>query len=256
MTAHAETDVPFHFGADAELFGLYHPVATPATKAVLLCPPLGQDLIRCHRLYRQLAQALAAAGLPVLRFDYYGSGDSAGRSADLHWTRCLDDIVSAATELRARSGCGRVLAFGARMGGSAAIASAASAGLAALVLWDPIVDGAAHVAQLDAMQDSLQHDTRRFLKPRTVAAIANQWLGFDVSGELRRQLLALHIEPSSVPTWVVDSNGWPTWKAFGASHATTIALHTRTPWDDPGRLELAIQSHELIRIANDLLQGA
>jgi len=35
-----------------------------------------------HRTYRHLADRLTARGLPTLRFDYDGTGDSAGESDD------------------------------------------------------------------------------------------------------------------------------------------------------------------------------
>ena len=61
MIARHDAERPFFFGADQGLFGIYHPPVVPATQAALLCPPLGQDHIRSHRLYRQLATVLAAA---------------------------------------------------------------------------------------------------------------------------------------------------------------------------------------------------
>ncbi len=106
---------PCQFGTSGDLFGLYHATSGSARSAVLMCPPLGQDMIRSHRVYRQLADALAQQGIAVLRFDYYGSGDSAGDSAELDWARCRADMVTAAGELRARSGCTRLIGFGARL---------------------------------------------------------------------------------------------------------------------------------------------
>jgi acetyl esterase/lipase len=241
MTAATESEIPFHFGAGGKLFGLYHPAAAQAKPAVLLCPPLGQELIRSHRVYRQLAQAIAATGIPVLRFDYYGSGDSAGDSIEVEWQQCIDDTVAAAGELRIRSGCEQVLAFGARLGGNIAIASAARARFAELVLWDPVFDGAAHVARLDVMQNALQHDTKRFLKSRPASAVANQWLGFSVSESLRKNVAEQRIEAPAIPTLLLDSL-----TASNTQGIKTIALPT-TPWDDPERLELAIISHELIQ---------
>lgn len=250
MTAAAETEQPFHFGAGGQLFGLYHPAATPAKQAVLLCPPLGQDQIRSHRLYRQLAQTLAAAGSPVLRFDYHGSGDSAGSSIEVDWDRCIADTVSAADELRARSGCDKVIAFGTRLGANIAVASAASARFAGLLLWDPVFDGAVHVARLDALQSALQHDTKRFLKSRPAAAVANQWLGFSISDALRRRVQQLRLEAPAIPTLLLDSADAP---AMQGIERVTL---TATPWDDPERLELAIISHELIRAVGNRLREA
>ncbi len=245
-----EAELPLYFGAGGELFGLYQSAGTPARKAVLLCPPLGQEQIRCHRLYRQLAHALAAEGIPVLRFDYYGCGDSAGASAQVDWQRCLADARDAADELRQRSKTDRVIAFGARLGGSIALTAAAAARFSELVVWDPVLDGNAYVARLDAMQNALRRDPQRFCKPRLASDAADQWLGFAISKSLRQQLVELRCEPTTVPTWVMDSLAPTTtreWQSLGIDASRVNVLQPPTPWDDLGRLELAILSHALIQ---------
>jgi alpha-beta hydrolase superfamily lysophospholipase len=249
-----------YFGADRELFGVYHPPASAATNSVLLCPPLGQDQIRSHRLYRQLANALVAEGIAVLRFDYYGSGDSAGDSMQVDCDRCIDDIVVAANQLRTLSAVDRIVAFGARLGGSLALAAADAARFAELVVWDPVLDGAAHVARLDAQQNALRLDAKRFTKPRSAADVAGQWLGFEFSAPLRRQLTELQVEPpAALQTHWLDSLPSASkhdQKRFAAAGVTITALQPPTPWDDPDRLELAILSHELVQWVSSHLREA
>lgn len=248
MITSPEAELPFYFGDDASLFGLFHATGGHARKAVLLCPPLGQDHIRCHRLYRQLANALAGEGIPALRFDYYGTGDSVGESADVDWERCIADIATATEELRRRSGAERVIAFGARLGGSLAIAAAQTARFAGLVMWDPVFDGGAHVSRLDAMQSALRQDRQRFMRPRSVADVAEQWLGFATSARLRRQISELQLGPSTVPTLVLDSiDGLPGDSWRGMANTTVKMLESPAPWDDLNRLEVAILSHPLIQ---------
>ena len=250
MNARAQAEAPFYFGPGQALFGLFHASGTSARKAVLLCPPLGQDQIRCHRLYRQLAQALVAEGIAVLRFDYYGTGDSAGDSADVDWNRCIADTAIAAHELRTRAGVDRVFAFGARLGGSLALASATQARFAGVVAWDPILEGRAYVAQLDAMQSALCADRQRFMVSRKPVDAAAQWLGFAISASLRQQIADLHIDRPPTPTLLIDSlssdaprhlNG------FEVDAAMIKSLQPLTPWDDPRRLETAVLSHPLIQ---------
>jgi alpha/beta superfamily hydrolase len=139
-----------YFGpAGQPMFGWWHPAAAPSTLAVLLCAPWGDEEIASHRGFRQLAMALADAGLPVLRFDHAGSGDSAGPTdgadpqADLLplW---LDGLNQAADALRARSGAPRVALLGLRLGALlAAHAAAARTDVAALVAWMPLAQGRA-----------------------------------------------------------------------------------------------------------------
>lgn len=243
-----ESELPFFFGDGGDLFGIYHPAAGPARRAVLLCAPLGQDYMRCHRLYRQLAGALAAEGLPVLRFDYYGCGDSAGASDDMDWQRCLADTATAARELRARSGATRLLAFGARLGGSIALAAAATARFSDVVVWDPVVDGAAYVATQDAQQEAMRLDTQRFIRPRSRDEARGQWLGFKISAALRAQLLGLDAAWGTSPSLLLDSlASSPDWRAFIGGAPNVESLQPATPWDDLARLEAAVISHPLVQ---------
>lgn len=253
-----DAELPFFFGPDGGLFGMYHAPDMPARRAVLMCAPLGQDLIRCHRIYRQLAQTLAAQGLAVLRFDYHGTGDSAGETATVDWDRCVADTVLAAAELRARAGVERVIAFGARLGGSIAMCAAERARFVEAIVWDPVTEGADYVAALDTMQAALREDAGRFTQPRSHADVAEQWLGFDTGDRLRRQLRSLTVGPATVPTLVLDSLGgagntaWDRWIAPPGKVADIVPL---TPWNDLRRLETAILSQPLIQAVSGHLKG-
>ncbi len=258
MITHSAAEVPFYFGPARELFGMLHASDGPALKAALLCPPLGQDQIRCHRLYRQLARVLAGEGIPVLRFDYYGTGDSAGGSDEVDLDRCIADTAVAADTLRERSGAATVVAFGARLGGSIAMSSVA-ARLGGCIAWDPVLEGSAYVAELDGLQAALAHDGQRFSKPRSAADVADQWQGFMVSTRLRRQISQLHLESSTMPTLLLHSRNDPAPKRWlEPTDATTSVrvLQPSTPWEDLHRLELAILSHPLVQAVKGHLQEA
>jgi len=144
--------VPLHFGPEARpRFGFYHPPAAPRARAasVLLCNPIGDDLIRAHRTFRHLAERLAAAGFPLLRFDFDGTGDSAGDERDPERVAAWRaDVGLAAAELRARSGIERLALVGLKLGGTfAALGAADLGGVDALVLWSAYDNGNAFVAE-------------------------------------------------------------------------------------------------------------
>jgi alpha/beta superfamily hydrolase len=257
MSVRTDAEIPFFFGANGGLFGMYHAPALPARRGLLMCPPLGQDLIRCHRLYRQLAQAVAGQGLAVLRFDYHGTGDSAGSTAEVDWERCIADTAAAGDELRRRAGVDRVVAFGARLGGSVALAAADRARFTEVIAWDPVLDGDDHVRALDALQAALREDTDRFNQPRSDADVAEQWLGFEIGDHLRRQLSALHLHASHVPTLVLDSlppvaSG--RWERITSPRGAVSAIAPPTPWNDLRRLESAILSQPLIQAVSGRLK--
>jgi len=144
---------PFYFGGPGhELFGWYHPAADGAWRdvAVVLCNPLGTDFTRSDRVYRHLAERLARAGFPTLRYDMFATGDSAGDEGEPALVRAwLNDIGRAAAALRARSGASRVALVGLRLGATLAMAHAAEhpGSIDSLVLWSPCVSGKAFVTE-------------------------------------------------------------------------------------------------------------
>src|SRR5262245_16185002 len=69
---------------DRPLAGWYHAPRPDTVRftAVLLSKPIGHEGINTHATYRYLAEQLAEAGYPTLRFDYDGTGDSFGSDED------------------------------------------------------------------------------------------------------------------------------------------------------------------------------
>lgn len=143
---------PFFFGSSIQpLYGVYHPQKAKQMRqeAILLCPPFGQEYMRSHRAYRQLAMLLTKQGFPVMRFDYRGTGDSSGNVEDATLEGWLDDIGAAIEELKETAGVEKIHIVGLRLG--ALLASAASAKKLTngkLVLWDPVISGNAYDAEL------------------------------------------------------------------------------------------------------------
>lgn len=145
---------PFFFGSsEASLYGVYHPAAgTSRNAAVVLCYPFGQEAMRCHRAYRQLAYLLTQKGFHVLRFDYRGTGDSSGEMENTSAEDWLQDINTAIDELVGMTGVRDVSVVGLRLGAVAAErACATRSDIARLVMWDPLLSGAAYLQELTAV---------------------------------------------------------------------------------------------------------
>jgi pimeloyl-ACP methyl ester carboxylesterase len=135
---------PFFFGnSNHPLYGVYHPPsALPHKKeAILLCPPFGQEYMRSHRAYRQLALLLNKKGFPVLRFDYRGTGDSFGDLEDMAVNDWLEDIKVAAEELKHTAQVDNISMVGLRLGGLLASAASVDLQINRLILWDTIASG-------------------------------------------------------------------------------------------------------------------
>lgn len=149
---------PMFFGSTREpLFGVYHaPTTRPVREAgVVLCQPVGHEYVRTHRFVLHLAGALAARGYHVMRFDYSGTGDSWGGDDDASLARWVRDTRAAADELRETAGVSRLHLVGIRLGGAIALRAAQGrADVEAVVLWDPVLRGAAYVAELAAVGEA------------------------------------------------------------------------------------------------------
>jgi uncharacterized protein len=135
---------PFFFGTpERRLFGIHTPAASRAGKprAALLCQPWGDEYIYAHRSMRQLAIRLSLAGFHALRFDYFGSGDSAGEECDTDVAGMQADVVTAIETLKDLAAAEKVSLIGLRAGANIAAITAAGlpAAIEALVLWDPIL---------------------------------------------------------------------------------------------------------------------
>lgn len=149
---------PLFFGSSQRrLFGVHTPGASRpgGPRAAVLCQPWGDEYVYAHRTMRQLAIRLSFAGFHTLRFDYFGTGDSAGEESDTDVAGLEADVVTAMETLKDLAATEKVTLVGLRAGANVA-ASTAAASLAAteaLILWDPILgedsrhDGGPHELQ-------------------------------------------------------------------------------------------------------------
>lgn len=227
---------PLFFGAsDRQLYGVYHPPqAAPQPEAVLLCAPFGQEYMRSHRAYRQLALMLSKRGRHVLRFDYFGTGDSAGDGEDFRLPQAIDDIALAAEELRDMSDARSISLVGLRLGAALALAAAARVDAARVVLWDPVVRGRDYLAELLARSPQVSTDSGA-----PIGAAPDQVYGvngFPITPALRSDLDALDLLaqawPDAFAVRLVASNA--------RDEFTALAAHLRAR----GNFEDAlIQSH-------------
>jgi len=148
--------LPVFFGDPAEsLYGVYHPPDRPTAKpaGVVLCQPAFHESVNSHRAMRALAEQFGRAGVHTLRFDYRGTGDSAGESGDWDVERCTADIGTAMDEIKASRGLTSVGLVGLRLGASLAARTAARrGGVPFVVLWEPIVEGGSYLQELRDLQ--------------------------------------------------------------------------------------------------------
>lgn len=252
--------IPFLFGApDRQLFGTFHPAEarSQAGMGVVICAPFGHEAIRTHRMFRVLAERLTRAGHHVLRFNYYGTGDSGGSDEEgdlLGWSR---DILSAHRELQRRVPVTRVAWIGARLGATAALRAAVDSVQPApyLVLLDPVVAGAEYLQLLrsrhvEALETSfsIPDPAWRTRLASDPDAFIDEAIGFAISPALREQVLEID---RAVPT--VPPSGAVVIASAADASARRWAQVRRQAGD---AVEVVTLEHTLVWTSDDSLNSA
>jgi uncharacterized protein len=117
------TPVSFLNRDGLRLFGILHrPTVVPEQRtAILLLSPGVKMRVAPHRLYNNMAERFTALGFPVLRFDFYGLGDSEGESTeqwlvDLYGAiqvgRYIGDTIAAMDWMEQKLGVSHFIASG------------------------------------------------------------------------------------------------------------------------------------------------
>lgn len=143
---------PFYFGDDGGgIFGILHePSGKPNGRGFVLCYPFAEERLWVHRAFVNLSRMLAEMGYAVLRFDFTGHGDSDGDFEDATVETRLEDIDQAVRALRRKASVNDGIGLlGLRLGATlAALAAERDPAFSHLVLWEPIVDGAAYMQEM------------------------------------------------------------------------------------------------------------
>jgi uncharacterized protein len=134
------SEIPFAFPCGGDMMlGVLHEAMRPADRGVLIVVGGPQYRLGSHRQFLLIARALAQAGIPTMRFDYRGMGDSDGTYAgfeqiDLDIASAIDAFIARCPGLR------RIVVWGLCDAASAALFYAyQDARVSGLVLVNPWV---------------------------------------------------------------------------------------------------------------------
>jgi uncharacterized protein len=200
---------PFYFGTGRRrLFGIYDsPGADGSTnlRAAVFCNPWGPEYIYAHRSLRQLATRLSLAGFHILRFDYFGTGDSAGELIEGDLEGWEEDIETAIEELTDLTGAKRVVLAGLRLGATLAVSVGARRRkeVDALVLLDPIVSGETYLQDL-GLSSGGERRVGEGRIPRPLEGGGHEILGFPVTPKVAQELKSIDLI-AQIPTMLVST---------------------------------------------------
>ncbi|MGN6125041.1 MAG: alpha/beta hydrolase family protein, partial [Humibacter sp.] len=211
-------EAPTWFGPDDRpLFGwLAYPEDTAVRGAVVICHAIGEEARSSRRTMRDLSRRLAEDGLLVLRFDYDGTGDSAGDYNDPAWTDRWAASVDEAVRFVQTTGVASVSLVGMRMGATIAAVAASGYDWAAdaVVLWDPCRSGRDFLRE-QSMLHRAMNDNARETSDGTVVTP-----GYVFSEQAAKALAGLRAEDAAA----IDTTRTRVTVAFRDDRPTPAAL--------------------------------
>lgn len=198
-----------------QLYAALHAPVPHASLGVVFVPPLLHEQPRSRRFLTEAASELAEIGIPVLRFDFHGTADSAGYGAEVNLATMRDDLTCAVHALRTRAHVQRVTLLAWRAGALPAWDWLQHGGeVSSLVFWEPVLHGAEWIADLERADRYERCSPERYtgVLPRSADNDDGQLMGYPVSTTFRGQCaevdLCIGDRPRrDIPVWVAERDG-------------------------------------------------
>ncbi len=119
-------------------------------QCLLMLMPIGQEYIRCYRMFYILSRQLANIGYHVIRFNYSGQNDS--QTVDFHEISTIDDwledILDVVHELRVAFNIDEISVIGMRLGASFALILDSKITYKKMILCSPILNGNKYIDEI------------------------------------------------------------------------------------------------------------
>jgi len=250
---------PIFFGPKHRpLFGWLHRASPGAARsiALIICNPFGYEAICAHRTLRHLAERAAAAGYTTLRFDYDGSGDSAGTETDPDRLAAWRGSIYAAVDAtRAATGIDKFCLAGMRLGATlASLAGAQRSDVVGFIAVAPVATPRSYLRELRALALARPQPT-----PPEWAKVdpdIQDIAGFALSNATRDELSAVNLikaeHPPAQQMLLLHRNDMPqdgTWAQRLQELGATVRQQAFN-----GYVEMMLDAHENI-VANDLIDA-
>lgn len=138
-----------YFGTDSHrLYGVVPEAKDAAPTALVFCPPFAEEMVTTYARFATWGKQLEAAGISVVRFHPFGTGESGGSFGDFSLTSAVSDACGAAELARNRVSPARLGYFGLRLGATIAMLAACKHSVDLLVLWSPVTNISQYTREL------------------------------------------------------------------------------------------------------------
>ncbi|MCB8878149.1 serine aminopeptidase domain-containing protein [Acidisoma silvae] len=202
---------------------------------IVICPPFGQEAMLTYRGCKILAERLHARGFSVLRFDYPGTGDSAGSETDPSRLETWQlSVSSAVTFLRRAAGVEAILLIGVRLGAALALqAVAQDNSIIAVCCLAPVVSGRSYARELNLLANGWRE--ANLLPQQQAGAGYRDIVGDRLSEETLQAISAIDLRAIAVTAtdvMLVEACGTPSIDSL-ATHLRKLGARV-THEDFPG----------------------
>ena len=188
---------PFFFRQEL-LFGCYHPSAyLDSQRLMVVSPPLFDEYRRSYRALSDLANACSEQGVHVLRFDYYGTGESYGELNQSSIGVWKGDVEAAIEEGIALSGANEVTLLGVRFGGLLN-SQIRHPSIKRYIFWDPVDSGASYLGWLDEVNHILKEQHQQSAKDINIPFENIEYENFKLPPKLKKEMAALTFDFGSI----------------------------------------------------------
>lgn len=181
---------------EARTFATHHHAT--GTRFAIIAPPLFEELARTRKVLVNMARELAASGVDAIRFDYRGTGLSAGTTRELSVSRAGDALAGAVAYAQGL-GAARIDLLGFRFGGYLALAKASELPVARIIVWEPVLDLTAYFQEQLRIEVSNQVATFGRVRRTRDELVAELRADRDVLIDGNRVCAALYREMVTAP---------------------------------------------------------